>query len=242
MFFISRMPTDLLQLVDSVRAGNPAATHLILVRHKALLSHICRRHLGHGMDFDDLMQEAQLGFLYGVRVKYIHSPEHNMTHLTSYCSRWARRNVRRAIQNMGSLIRVPVWLQDQLRRRGAVVGKPSKMLEVGQQILAGALALPEDDQPTAPSHRPFDRLHGDRLRRMVTARALRSLGLVHRVVLTSRAQQGLAFEEIGQELRRRGLRAEVPTFSQVRHLYRAAVVKVQKWMRRNRIGVEDVLG
>lgn len=236
------MPTDLLQLVDSVRAGNPAATRLILVRHKVLLSHICRRHLGHGLDFDDLMQEAQIGFLYGVRVKYLPSPDHNNTHLTSYCSRWARRNVRRAIQNMGSLIRVPVWLQDQLRRRGVVVGKPSKMLEVGQQILAGALALPEDDQPTAPSHRPFDRLHGDRLRRMVTARALRSLGLVHRVVLTSRTQQGLAFEEIGQELRRRGLRAEVPTFSQVRHLYRAAVVKVQKWMRRNRIGAEDVLG
>ena len=188
------------------------------------------------------MQEAQLGFLYGVRVKYIHSPEHNMTHLTSYCSRWARRNVRRAIQNMGSLIRVPVWLQDQLRRRSAMSGKPSKMLEVGQQILAGPMALPEDDQPTVPHDRPFDRLHGDRMRRLVTARALRSLGLVHRFVLTGRTQQGLAFEEIGQELRRRGLRAEVPTFWQVRNLYRAAVVKVQKWMRRNRIGAEDVLG
>ena len=241
LVFISRMPTDLLQLVDSVRAGNPAnSPHL--GPPQALLSHICRRHLGHGMDFDDLMQEAQLGFLYGVRVKYIHSPEHNMTHLTSYCSRWARRNVRRAIQNMGSLIPRP----------GVAPGPVASPRCGGRQTEQDAGGGPADlgRGSGVTRRRSADRAQPPALRSLAWRSAAAHGHCSRSSIVWARAPgcidqsraAGPTFEEIGQELRRRGLRAEVPTFSQVRHLYRAAVVKVQKWMRRNRIGVEDVLG
>lgn len=233
---------DLLSLVQPVRLGNPIATMTILKHNRSRLRNICRRHLGRGLDFDDLLQEAQMGFLYGVRLKYIPGPGHTDKQLISYCSRWAKRAVRRAIQNTGSLIRVPIWLQDELGRRRSEPISLNGSLLAGSQVLAGPMALPDDDQLSPGAlHNPFDRMQGDRARRLITARALRSLGLVHRVVLTRRAQDELGFEEIGLELRRRGLREDTPTFWQVRHLYRVAVNKVRTWMRRHRIGAEALI-
>jgi len=99
-----------LDLVRRYQAGDRHAGEILIRAHAPMLrSKVApySRLRWHDLDCDELIAEAQLGFLYGVQR---FDPSRNIA-LTTYAMEWARSYALRACQNNGATIRVPVSQQ-----------------------------------------------------------------------------------------------------------------------------------
>jgi len=75
----------------------------IIKENKGLVISIAKRYQHRGLDMDDLIQEGYIGLLLAnARFK-----ENMGTKFSTYASYWVRQTIVRAIENTGSLIRVP---------------------------------------------------------------------------------------------------------------------------------------
>jgi len=95
------------EYIERYKAGDQRAGEALLKMHEGLIFKYARRYYGKGVDADDLLQEAKLGFLHGV-TKF--ETGHNCG-LTTYGLQWARSRAARYLAENQSDIRVPVYQQ-----------------------------------------------------------------------------------------------------------------------------------
>lgn len=97
----------------------PAAVRVDIRDHVALAHYVIRRwgydrHVRRGaLEYDDILVAALCGL-----ARAAESWDPKLGAYTTHAVVWARQQIRREIQNMGSTIRVPVHRQDERRRRG----------------------------------------------------------------------------------------------------------------------------
>jgi RNA polymerase sigma factor (sigma-70 family) len=91
----------------SFKIGLRAQKHLINANLRLVVS-IAKRYLNRGVDFQDLIQEGNLGL---VRATEKFNPE--LGHkFSTYATWWIRQSITRVIQNHSRLVRLPVHLYD----------------------------------------------------------------------------------------------------------------------------------
>lgn len=94
-----------LDLIRRYKAGDRHAGEILLRAHAKFISFNAHRfcHFSHDLSPEDLLAEAQLGFLEGV----LHFDESKGFKLVTYANHWLRHVVRRTAENIGNTIRVP---------------------------------------------------------------------------------------------------------------------------------------
>ncbi len=108
---------DLLELARRWQMhGDYEARNTIVVHNLRLSMKIASHYMGRGLDYDDLVQEGNIGLMIAVER---FDPEKGF-HFTTYATWWVRQHMQRAIQNFKDIVRMPVHAQEAL----------SKMLKV----------------------------------------------------------------------------------------------------------------
>lgn len=102
-------------LVEAVCAGDARAEETMLRKHEGILHVVCRRFKSDKVPYDDLMQEARLGFLHGLRKAEKGRGGNPIT----YSIFWVRAFVGRYFENHSSDVRVPNHLHGKKRRQSA---------------------------------------------------------------------------------------------------------------------------
>ncbi len=99
------------KLAPLVEEGLQAREHLIKANMRLVVS-IARRYIGYGIPLLDLIQEGNLGLIRAIE-KY---DPHRGFRLSTYATWWIRQSIGRAIATQGRTIRLPVHINDQVRR------------------------------------------------------------------------------------------------------------------------------
>lgn len=96
---------DLLELARRWRLhGDYEARNAVVVHNLRLAMKIAKRYMGRGLDYDDLVQEGNIGLMTAID-KF--DPEKGFR-FTTYATWWVRQSITRAVQNMKDTIRMPV--------------------------------------------------------------------------------------------------------------------------------------
>lgn len=77
-----------------------------------LVIHRAKRYVNQGLDFEDLVQEGNIGLIKAVD-KY--EPSKNIK-VTTYASWWIDQAIRRAISNKAKTVRIPIHIQDVVQK------------------------------------------------------------------------------------------------------------------------------
>ncbi|MCS6775741.1 MAG: sigma-70 family RNA polymerase sigma factor [Chloroherpetonaceae bacterium] len=125
----------------SPRDAEEAKNTLVLANLR-LVASVARRHLGHGLPIEDLMQEGTIGLIRAVeRFNY-----RKGYRFSTYAIWWIRRAINRAIADQARLIRLPVHVTDTLGRinktRGTLRERLGRMPTRAE--LAEALKMSEE--------------------------------------------------------------------------------------------------
>ncbi len=99
------------KLAPLVEDGLQAREHLIKANMRLVVS-IARRYIGYGIPLLDLIQEGNLGLIRAIE-KY---DPHRGFRFSTYATWWIRQSIGRAIATQGRTIRLPVHVNDQVRR------------------------------------------------------------------------------------------------------------------------------
>ena len=94
-----------------IEDGRLAREHLIKANTRLVVS-IAKKYMGRGVPFLDLIQEGNLGLMKSVE-KFNHKLGFRFS---TYATWWIRQTITRAIADQGRTIRVPVHMNDRIRR------------------------------------------------------------------------------------------------------------------------------
>ena len=107
-----RLPPDKrAKLEADVTAGEEARKKLIRSNLRLVIS-LAKRYIGQGVPFLDLIQEGTMGLMKAVE-KFDYRRGHKFS---TYATWWIRQSITRAIADQGRTIRVPVHMNDRIRR------------------------------------------------------------------------------------------------------------------------------
>ncbi|MFN8634285.1 MAG: RNA polymerase sigma factor RpoD/SigA [Chloroflexota bacterium] len=145
---VDRLTRD--ELEEAVRIGEAAFDKLVESNLRLVVA-VARRYVGRGVDLEDLIQDGNLG-LYRAAGRY---DWRRGTRFSTYAMWWIRQAIHRSLANSSRLIRLPVYVGEQLARaRYAVhrleqeLGRASTPTEqrdhldpAAQRVMARAAAL-----------------------------------------------------------------------------------------------------
>lgn len=94
-----------------VRDGETARHHLICANSRLVIS-LAKKYIGQGVPFLDLIQEGNMGLMRAVE-KFDYQRGYKFS---TYATWWIRQSITRAIADQGRTIRVPVHMNDRIRR------------------------------------------------------------------------------------------------------------------------------
>lgn len=104
---------DLLELARRWRInGDYEARNTIVVHNLRLSMKIAAHYMGRGLEYDDLVQEGNIGLIVAAER---FDPEKGL-HFTTYATWWVRQHMVRAIQNFKDIIRMPVHTTEALNK------------------------------------------------------------------------------------------------------------------------------
>jgi RNA polymerase primary sigma factor len=104
--------------LEQLAARGIYARDQLIIRNQGLVGKVARRYFDSGLEFDDLMQEGQIGL---IKAAERYDPQMG-TRFSTYAVWWIRQTIGRAISNTGRMVRLPVNLGQrvlQLRRASA---------------------------------------------------------------------------------------------------------------------------
>jgi RNA polymerase primary sigma factor len=104
-------PKERKHLEQSIKEARLAREHLIAANTRLVVS-VAKKYVGHGVPFLDLIQEGNLGLMKAVE-KFDYTRGYR---LSTYAHWWIRQTITRAVADQGRTIRVPVHMNDQIRR------------------------------------------------------------------------------------------------------------------------------
>ncbi|MGK3995041.1 sigma-70 family RNA polymerase sigma factor [Sorangium sp. So ce1024] len=99
-------------LIRRWQAGDRRAGDTLLEAHERLILMVAMKYLNRGLDKDDLIQWARMGFLRAA-TKW---SEDEGAKLATYAVIWMKQHLQRAVDEQGTDIRVPVHMHTRIRR------------------------------------------------------------------------------------------------------------------------------
>ncbi len=134
-------PAEFLKLQQQVEAGEGARKQLTRANSRLVIS-MAKKYIGQGVPFLDLIQEGNMGLMKAVE-KFDHTRGHKFS---TYATWWIRQSITRAIADQGRTIRVPVHMNDRIRRLYRVSRRLEQALgrEPSVEELAAEMELPPE--------------------------------------------------------------------------------------------------
>ena len=125
---------ELDRLRQWVRDGKLAQDHLAQSNLRLVVS-VAKRYIGRGLNFQDLIQEGNVGLLRAVE-KFDHSLGFKFS---TYATWWIRQAISRAIADQARTIRIPVHMVETINRQVRVQRRLQQ--EMGREPTAEEIAL-----------------------------------------------------------------------------------------------------
>jgi RNA polymerase primary sigma factor len=128
-------------LEAQVAEGEEARKKLTRSNSRLVIS-LAKKYIGQGVPFLDLIQEGNMGLMKAVE-KFDYRRGHKFS---TYATWWIRQSITRAIADQGRTIRVPVHMNDRIRRLYRVARRLEQELgrEPSIEELAAEMNLPLD--------------------------------------------------------------------------------------------------
>lgn len=128
------------ELFEKVHNGDLAAKNLLVESNLRLVVSIAKKYKGHGLGFQDLIQEGNLGLINAVN-KFDTSLGYKFS---TYASWWIKQYIGRAIENKGRIIKIPSGVLEIMNRIEMVAKKMTVELgrEPTDEELAAQLEIP----------------------------------------------------------------------------------------------------
>src|SRR5215203_5022196 len=101
-----------LALSRKARSGDHKARRKLIEKNLRLVVGVAKRYRGHGLPFEDLIQEGNIGLMKAVER---FDPEMG-NRFSTYATWWIRQAVQRAVADKGKTIRVPVHMGEKIRK------------------------------------------------------------------------------------------------------------------------------
>jgi RNA polymerase primary sigma factor len=101
-----------IDLSKRVTKGDKAARKKLIEKNLKLVVSIAKKSRGHGLPFEDLIQEGNIGLMRAVE-KF--DPDLGFR-FSTYATWWIRQAVQRAVADKGKTIRVPVHMGEKIRK------------------------------------------------------------------------------------------------------------------------------
>lgn len=115
---------DEIRLARQMEAGDKSAWKTLILSNLRLVVSISKKYAGRGLEFQDLIQEGNLGL-----IKAVGKFDYRLGYkFSTYATWWIRQSVTRAIADQGRTIRLPVHLVE-------TINKISKVQRNLQQVL-----------------------------------------------------------------------------------------------------------
>jgi RNA polymerase primary sigma factor len=114
-----------IDLSKRVTKGDKAARKRLIEKNLKLVVSIAKKSRGHGLPFEDLIQEGNIGLMRAVE-KF--DPDRGFR-FSTYATWWIRQAVQRAVADKGSTIRVPVHMGEKIRKMARAYNELSIELE-----------------------------------------------------------------------------------------------------------------
>ena len=105
-------PEDEMKFAKKARRGDTKAIRMMIQSNLRLVVNIAKRYAHFGMPLMDLVEEGNLGLIKAVK-KY--EPDKGYR-FSTYASWWIRQFMLRGIANQSKMIRVPVYMRDNIIR------------------------------------------------------------------------------------------------------------------------------
>ncbi len=128
-------PEEELDLGRRARSGNAQARALLVERNLRLVVSVAKRYRGMGLPFEDLIQEGNLGLM---KAAERFDPELG-NRFSTYAIWWIRQAMRRAIEDKGRAIRLPVHTGEKARK--AMRPRNELSAQLGQEPTDEEVAL-----------------------------------------------------------------------------------------------------
>ncbi|MEW5757965.1 MAG: sigma-70 family RNA polymerase sigma factor [Candidatus Omnitrophota bacterium] len=103
-------PEEEIELAIKIKKGNKAARKKMIQSNLRLVINVAKRYIHFGVPLMDLIEEGNIGLMRAVD-KFNHKKGFRFS---TYATWWIRQAITRFIADHGKLIRVPVYMNDQL--------------------------------------------------------------------------------------------------------------------------------
>jgi RNA polymerase primary sigma factor len=126
-----------IDLSRRIKKGDRTARKKLIERNLRLVVSIAKKFRGHGLPFEDLIQEGNIGLMKAVG-KF--DPDRGYR-FSTYATWWIRQAVGRALADKGRTIRVPVHMGEKIRKMARTYNELSAELQRGasDEEIAGRL-------------------------------------------------------------------------------------------------------